>query len=438
MSRITAGIITVGDELTSGDRVDTNSTWLSQRLLELGVETAFHLALPDDRAAIAASLRESAGRVSVLLITGGLGPTEDDLTREALADALGESLMTDEAALRLLRSRFEKRGFEMPRRNLQQAQRPKSASMLSNPVGTAPGLAARLGAAPVYVLPGVPGEMRRMWADHVAPAVRELVNGSDRCHTAWIHSVSLAESKVGEIIEDLMRRGGPVVVGTLVSDYVVSVRVRAAGDGPDVEDLFVTAARTVAERLGVYAFGRDDDTLASVIVRRLKAQSATLVTAESCTGGLVGSMITDVPGASEVYLGGWVTYSNDFKAEFLDVAPETIAHHGAVSGLTADQMAVGALAQTGAAFALAITGVAGPEGGSAAKPVGTVFIALAFVDEDGEPSSFVRHFVFVGDREMVRRRAAITALAMLHFHLANDGMLPEMLGEFRPRVEAEA
>lgn len=438
MSRITAGILTVGDELTSGDRVDTNSTWLSQRLLELGVETAFHLALPDDRAAIAASIRESAPRVSVLLITGGLGPTEDDLTREALADALGEELVTDEAALGLLRGRFEKRGLEMPRRNLQQVRRPRSAAMLGNPVGTAPGLAARAEGTPIYVMPGVPGEMKRMWADHVAPAVRELVNGSDRCLTAWIHTVSLAESKVGEIIEDLMQRGGPVVVGTLVSDYIVSVRVRAAGAAPEIEDLFVTTARTVEERLGVYAFGRDEDTLASVIVRRLAAQGATLVTAESCTGGLVGSMITDVPGASAVYLGGWVTYSNAFKAEFLDVSPETIAQHGAVSGLTADQMAIGALAQSGARYALAITGVAGPEGGSAAKPVGTVFIALAFIDEDGEPSSHVRHFVFVGDREMVRRRAAITALAMLQFHLANDGTVPEMLGEFRPRIETGA
>jgi len=439
MSRITAGIITVGDELTGGDRVDTNSTWLSQRLLEVGVETAFHLALPDDRASIAASIVESAPRVNVLIITGGLGPTEDDLTRQALAEALDEELVTDDKALAHLRRRFERRGLEMPRRNSQQAQRPRSAAMLTNPVGTAPGLAARIQGTPVYVMPGVPGEMRRMWSDHLAPALRELIGqGGDRCLTAWIHSVSLAESKVGEIIEDLMQRGGPVVVGTLVSDFIVSVRVRAAVDGPEVEDLFVTAARTVEERLGVYAIGRDEDTLASVIVRRLAAQSATLVTAESCTGGLVGSMITDVPGASAVYLGGWVSYSNDFKTEFLDVAPETIAQHGAVSGLTADQMAIGALTQSGAQFALAVTGVAGPEGGSAAKPVGTVFIALAFIDEDGEPSSQVRHFVFVGDREMVRRRAAITALAMLHFHLANEGAVPEMLGEYRPRVQAEA
>lgn len=436
MSHITAGIITVGDELTSGDRVDTNSTWLSEQLLCLGIETAFHLALPDDRLAIADSIVESSKRVQVLLITGGLGPTEDDLTRQALADALGEQLVVDEPSHKWLKSRFEKRGLEMPRRNLQQVQRPTSASMILNALGTAPGLRANLNDAAIFVMPGVPGEMKHMWSHHIADALRQLTGSEgDRCLTTWIHSVSLAESKVGELLEDLMQRDAQPVVGTLVRDFIVSVRARAAGSGPEVEDLVVTAARTVKERLGIYAFGSDDDTLAGVVLRQLAAQGAMLVTAESCTGGLLGSMITDVPGASNVYLGGWVTYSNAFKAEWLDVAPETIEQHGAVSGLTADQMAIGALTQSGADYALAITGIAGPDGGTEAKPVGTVFIALAFIDEDGEPSSHVRRFVFPGSRDMIRQRAAITALAMLHFHLANDGVLPEMLGEYRPRVE---
>ncbi len=435
MSAITAGILTIGDELTSGDRVDTNSTWLSEQLLGLGIETAFHLALPDDRKSIADSIAESSRRVQVLLITGGLGPTEDDLTRQALADAMGESLETDDRALALLKARFEKRGMEMPRRNVQQVQRPTSAAMIPNALGTAPGLRAAINDAAIFIMPGVPGEMKHMWAEHVEPALRQLNDGAQRCLTTWIHSVSLAESKVGELLEDLMQRDAQPVVGTLVRDFVVSVRIRAAGSGPDVEDLVVTAARTVRDRLGVYAFGRDDDTLASVIVRQLVARSASLTTAESCTGGLLGSMLTEAPGVSGVYRGGWVTYSNEFKIDLLDVAPETIEQHGAVSGLTADQMAVGALAQSGASFALAITGIAGPEGGSSAKPVGTVFIALAFIDEDGEPSSHVRRFMFPGSRDMIRQRAAITALAMLHFHLANDGILPEMLGEYRPRVE---
>jgi len=174
------------------------------------------------------------------------------------------------------------------------------------------------------------------------------------------------------------------------------------------------------------------------VLRLLGAHSATLATAESCTGGLLGAMITEIPGSSSVYVGGWVTYSNAFKSACIDVLPETLRQHGAVSGPTADQMAIGALKQSGASFALAITGVAGPEGGSASKPVGTVFIALAFIDDDGEPSSCVRHFVFPGSREMVRQRAAITALAMLYFHLANDGVLPDLLGEFRPRVDVGA
>jgi len=438
MSRINAGIITVGDELTSGDRVDTNSGWLSERLLELGIETAFHLALPDDLQSLADSIVESSLRVEVLLITGGLGPTEDDLTRQALATALGEVLVTDEPSRAALKSRFEKRGMEMPARNLQQVQRPSSAKMIPNNLGTAPGLAARIGNAAIYVMPGVPGEMKHMWTEHVEPALRAGAGtGEDKCLTTWIHGVSMAEGKVGEVIEDLMQRGGQPVVGTLVRDFIVSVRVRAAGPRDIVEDLVAAAARTVKERLGVYAFGKDDDTLAGVVLRLLAARSATLTTAESCTGGLLGSMITEVPGASSVYLGGWVTYSNAFK-EFIDVDTTTLHQHGAVSGLTADQMAIGALTQSGAGFALAITGVAGPEGGSESKPVGTVFIGMAFIDEDGEPTSHVRHFVFTGSRDMVRQRAAISALAMLQFHLANDGVLPDMLGEFRPRVEAGA
>lgn len=435
MTQITAGIITVGDELTSGDRIDTNSAWLSERLLELGVETAFHLALPDDRRSLADSIVESAGRVEVLLITGGLGPTEDDLTRLALADALGDDLVTDEPSLAALKARFEKRGMEMPRRNLQQVERPTSAKMIPNGLGTAPGLAARIGDVAVYVMPGVPGEMKHMWTEHVQPALLALADkGGDACLTTWVHSVSIAESKVGELLEDLMQRNAQPVVGTLVRDFIVSVRVRAAGSRDVAEDLVVAAARTVKERLGVYAFGDDEDTLASVVLRLLGAQSATLATAESCTGGLLGLMITEIPGASSVYLGGWVTYSDTFKSAFIDVEPETLRHHGAVSGLTADQMAIGALTQSGASFALAITGIAGPEGGSASKPVGTVFIAMAFIDEDGEPSSHVKHFVFPGSRDMVRQRAAISALAMLYFHLANDGVLPDMLGEFLPRV----
>ena len=455
-----AAIITVGDELVGGDRVDTNSAWLSQELLELGLVPAFHLSLPDDRAAIAGALRDAAGRVDLILVTGGLGPTEDDLSRQALADALGEELVNDADALAALQARFAKRGIEMPRRNVLQTQRPASATMIPNGNGTAPGLAASIENCPVFVMPGVPGEMKLMWRERVRPAVARLRHarsdgrdmhrdspvsaaaGEPCIVTTWVHAVSLAESKVGELLEDLMARDRNPTVGTAVRDIVVSIRVRGSGSRSEMENLVTDTARAIEERLGVYAFGRDGDTLASVVLNGLVARGAKLVTAESCTGGLLGAMLTEMSGSSKSYLGGWVAYANAFKTESLDVAEQTLAHHGAVSGLVADQMALGALANAPGAtddgngsvpqFALAITGIAGPEGGSEHKPVGTVYITLAFIDDDGEPSTLVKHFRFPGDRETIRIRAAVSALAMLHFFLANDGELPEMLGEYRP------
>ncbi|MFG0329412.1 MAG: CinA family nicotinamide mononucleotide deamidase-related protein [Phycisphaerales bacterium] len=427
-----AAVISIGDEIACGDRVDTNSAWIARRLSARGVRVTRQLSLPDDRAIIAAALRSTIGAVEVVVATGGLGPTGDDLTRFALADVLGEDLENDEEALATLRARFDRRGMEMAESNRVQALRPPSARFLPNPLGTAQGLDAERGAR-MFFLPGVPPEMMKMYDEQVAPALETLdpSAGARVVRAATVQAVSIAESRVADLLKDLLDRREPPLVGTLVSDGVLSVRIRHEGSATEVDERVCATSATIRERLGPYVYGADDEPLAVSVLRRLVADQATLVTAESCTGGMLGAMITDSPGASEAYLGGWQTYANAMKTSQLGVPAKLIRSRGAVSAEVAEAMAQGALERGGADFALSITGVAGPEGGSEEKPVGTVYLGLAYRRVDGrdEDGVTVRRFEFSGDRDMIRRRSATSALAMLVFHLDHRGSLPEMLWE---------
>ncbi len=412
-----AAILSIGDELMLGQSVDTNSGWLSARLAELGVACREHRTVGDDRALIASAMRSLREGSDLLLVTGGLGPTADDLTRFALGDVVdpGGDLEPDAEAMADLERWFAGRPGGMPAANRVQAMRPSPATLLANPHGTAPGLRVEDAGGLVVCLPGPPREMRPMFEAVVAPWIRE--RSAAVLHTAVVPSVGLGESDAAERLGELMDRDRDPVVGTTASGGVVSARIRSAG--PGAESRVAAAVEEVLARWHPYAFARESESLAEAVGRRLRAADRRLVTCESCTGGGLGAMLTAVPGSSRWYRGGWITYDNDMKSRHLGVPADLFEHRGAVSAEVAAAMATGGLEQAEADDALAITGIAGPGGGTPGKPVGTVWIAHAARD-DGHVRVRSRCFGFRGDRDTVRDRSGTMALAMLR--LALDGL----------------
>ena len=407
---LTADIIAMGTELTTGASVDTNSAWLSARLVELGVPNRRHVTIADDLSSIVREVRESAQSARVVVMTGGLGPTADDMTREALAMAADESLVFDEESFKAIAAFYASLGRQMPETNRRQAMRPASAEVLENEWGTAPGLRIRIGGADMFSLPGVPREMKAMFAAYVAPAV-EAMEGRGHVSVRVLRTFGTGESNLAEQISDLMEVGRNPAVGTTASEGVISVRVVASGDSEDVaRRLAQDDIDEVRKRLGVLVYGEDDDSLASVVGRRLTELGRTVSTAESCTGGLLGTMLTDVPGSSAYYVGGFIPYSYEQKNESLGIPMAMIKEHGAVSEPCAEAMAERCRTLTKSDYALAITGIAGPGGGTEDKPVGLVYIALA--SSDGVQVKECR-FSERMNREVIRDRSARTALNML-------------------------
>jgi nicotinamide-nucleotide amidase len=414
----TAAIISAGDELTLGQKLDTNSKWIAERLVGMGIVPIEHATVPDDRAAHASAFSRLAAGADLIVCTGGLGPTADDLTRHALADATGDTLVEDAEALRQIEAWFAARGRRMGELNRTQALRPSRGLVLPNAHGTAPGLTAGLSrpsACDVFCLPGPPAEMQPMFETHVAPRLRPPAGRAVR--TRVLHCVGIGESDLAARLGTLMARERNPTVGTTASGGVVSVRLRFQGAGSprQADDALDADERAVRGLVGDFIFGAGDDTLAQAVVRELAAQGRTLVVAESCTGGLLGGTLTAAPGSSAVFAGGWIAYDNRVKTGALGVPAGLLAAHGAVSREVAAAMAEGALRSSPAPAhaALAVTGVAGPDGGTPDKPVGTVWIALARAGEAID----ARRFSMGGDRESVRRWSVLAALGVLWMHL---------------------
>lgn len=431
-----ASILSIGDELILGQTIDTNSAWMSQQLSAIGCDIVAHMTVPDDQPAIERAIREMAMRCDVLIVSGGIGPTQDDLTRQALAAVMGVELELNAGWMKKLESFFQARGRPMPPTNAIQAMIPKGAEMVDNPVGTAAGVWARvqgsgfrvqeerktdlnpeprtLNPCDVFVLPGVPKEMKAMFNATVLPYIRPRSNGAVILQH-MLHTFGLGESTVAEVLGDLMKRGRNPSVGTTVSGGVVSLRVNARF--PSLEEARTQIDQTLAEcrqALGQMIYGMDAETLPQVVADLLLQSKKTVATAESCTGGLIAKFLTDISGSSAYFTHGWVTYSNDAKQSQLGVSDTTLLEFGAVSEQTVKQMAEGARQKSGADFAIAISGIAGPTGGTPEKPVGTVCIGLASAD-----GTLTKTFNFPGDREWIRDRAAKTALAMLRYKILN-------------------
>jgi nicotinamide-nucleotide amidase len=421
-------ILSIGDELTLGQTLDTNSQWLSAQLAERSILTIEHRTIADDRHALAKALAECARRCEVIVVTGGLGPTDDDLTREALAEVVTpvEPLVEDAVARDHLRNWFERRGRTMPAMNARQALRPRTFRSMPNPHGTAPGLAGEFGQCRIFCLPGPPREMQPMFLEHVVPSLAAIAS-DDVLLTASVQEYGMGESVAAQKLGDMMRRDRNPLVGTTASDSIVSARLRARGARAQMQSMLSADIEAVQRLWHPYAFAVNGQTLADSLGDLLVRERLRLATAESCTGGWLGKALVDRAGSSAYYVGGWVVYSNQMKTACLGVAPELIAQHGAVSGEVASAMARGAAVRSGAECALAITGIAGPDGATPGKPVGTVFIAAALREQVQ-----VRRFEFSADRATVRDRAVKGALQMMRLLLIGEAHAPLLWEVARP------
>ena len=402
-------MLTIGDELLRGEIVDSNKAFLSERLLSLDIETHYHASVRDVPADMIDAFHRAAERSDVVLVSGGLGPTRDDLTAEVLARSFGLELRLDTEALAGIRDFFARVGREMTENNQSQACFPEGAEVLSNPIGTAPGFAleaSRQGSRAVFFcLPGVPREMKRMVDEQVLPRLSRRLGGSHVVRARLLRTFGIGESSLDAELADIAT-SGDVSLGfrTHFPENYLRPVARAA-TAAEAEDKLEKVCRALRDRLGPVLYGEGDDGLEVVAGRLLSERRLTLAAAESCTGGLVAELLTQVPGSSGYFRGGVVAYANEAKRDLLGVPEALLAEHGAVSEPVARAMASGARERFGADLAVATTGISGPGGGSDEKPVGLVHVALA--DAGGVHAD---HFVFPLDRERHRRMTAALAL----------------------------
>ena len=408
-----AVILSIGDELTLGQILDTNSAWLSARLVERGVLTVYHKTVPDDLPAIVVALREAAAAASLVVITGGLGPTPDDLTRQAMAAAAGVSLEIHQPSVLRLEEFFKNIGRIMPEQNRVQALCPAGAQMLENDRGTAPGIRMSLNHATLVVMPGVPHEMRAMYDRHIVPMLSEQQGRV--ILTEAVRTFGLGESTVSEKLGALMDRGRNPQVGTTVSGGVVTVRIRSDfSDGGQARAALQSVVQDIEKRLGNSVFGIGETTLHHTVGSLLQRRSETVATVEICTGGLIATLLTEIPGASVWFRGGWVVCANDMKQQEWGVPDELLSLHGSVSEPIARLLAQNAAHKANADYGLATTGIAGADSGAPDVSPGTIWIAVSKRNGLATCTEVLR---FPGDRELVRERAAKTALNMLRLAL---------------------
>lgn len=410
-----AVILSIGDELVLGQTIDSNSAWLSTRLADRGIIPLYHKTVADDLDATVKALRLAVDETDLIIVTGGLGPTMDDLTRQAFAAFTNKPLDLHPPSLERIRVYFKSLGREMPTSNRIQAHIPRGAEVLDNDWGTAPGIKLKVGKTLIFALPGVPYEMEKM-AEHYIFPLFERGSGM-AVAVALLATFGAGESTIAEKLAELMRRDRNPLVGTTVSGGVVTIRLRS--EAPTAELAQKQLARTAAmvkERLGTLVFAEGTQTLAGVVGQAMQAKGVRVVTAESCTGGLVAKMLSDIPGASAWFEGGWVTYANAMKTRALRVPESVIEQEGAVSEVVACAMAAGALTESAADYSVALTGIAGPNGGTEVKPVGTVWIAIGCRVGD-RIETRAECFRFPGNRDTIRDRAAKTALNLLRLEL---------------------
>ena len=405
-------IVTIGNEVLSGRTFDTNFVFLARALEEASVVVAWHSTVGDDGEAIGESLKLALSRADGVIMTGGLGPTPDDVTRKAVATALNRPLQLDEGTLQHIRDRGKRAARKLPSSVETMALVPRGAELWQNPVGAAPGILIDYRKKPVILLPGPPPELEALATQFAIPWLRERVGTIVESFT--LRTFGMFESQIHERLGTVPDHWPGAWLAYLPSWFGVDLRVTVSGgNGALVHESAERAYDELMKKVGGVVYAQGATSMEEVVSEALVAKGWRIAAAESCTGGLLNKRLTDVPGSSRYVERGFVTYSNDSKQQLLGVSAQDLDTHGAVSTQVAEQMAQGARKKAKVDVGVGITGIAGPDGGSEQKPVGTVFIALS-----SELGDAVRHHRFMGSRSTVRERAAQTALDMLRRHLA--------------------
>jgi nicotinamide-nucleotide amidase len=407
-----ASIVSIGNEVLIGQTIDTNAAYLGRKLLSIGIPVVGSYTVGDDIDLIVRALNLASSDVDVVLTTGGLGPTDDDLTRQAFAKFLGTELQLQNELLQKIQNLFAKRDMQMPEKNKVQACIPAGAKALANNLGTALGIMAEAKSKLLIAMPGVPSEMKQMFEESVLAELKRFAT-EQALAVRKLKCFGAGESDIAELLGSLcLRDRNPLINCTAKHGVITLYIIATAKDRIQAEQMAEKDEELLRNILGELIYGTGEQTLAEVVGQKLAQQKKTIAVAESCTGGTLAKLLTDIPGASRYFSHGWVTYSDSAKNSELCVPADLIKKHGAVSGQVAEVMAQGARKRAGTDFAIGITGIAGPTGGSAQKPVGLVYISV-----DSDSGCETKRFIIPGDRDFIRLRTAQTALNMLRLKL---------------------
>jgi len=410
-----ASIVSIGNELLSGQIVDTNAAYLSERLLSIGIPVVSFYTVGDDLDSIVRALHLASEDGDIIVISGGLGATDDDVTRQALAKFLGGELQLQSELLEKIQGAFVCRGRSMSERDKIQAYMPEGAKALENKLGIAPGIKAGYRGKLFFILPGVPAEMKEMFEEQVLPPILSSTedSGGQAIVVRKLRCFGAGESAIADLVGDVMKRGRNPLINCTAEHGVITLHiVAAAKDKSTAEQMAEKDEKMLRKYLGELVYGVGEQTLAEVVGEELARQKKTIAVAESCTGGALSKLITDVAGASRYFTYGWVTYSDKAKTSELGVSKDLIEKYGAVSEQAAKAMAEGARKRAKADFAVGITGIAGPSGGNEQKPVGLVYISVS-----ADNYTEIKRFIFPGNRQLIQFRAALTGLNMLRLRL---------------------
>ena len=407
-----ASIVSIGNEILIGQTIDTNAAYLGSKLLSIGIPVVGSYTVGDDIDLIVRALNLASSDADVVLTTGGLGPTDDDLSRQAFAKFLGTELQLQNELLQKIQNIFAKRNLQMPAKSKVQAYIPAGAKALANNLGTAPGILAQIKGKLLIAMPGVPSEMKQMFEESVVGELKRVAT-EQALVVRKLKCFGAGESDIAELLGSLCQRDrNPLINCTAKHGVITLFIIATAKDKIQTEQMAEKDEELLRNILGELIYGTGEQTLAEVAGQKLAQQKKTIAVAESCTGGTLAKLLTDIPGASRYFSHGWVTYSDSAKNSELCVPADLIKKRGAVSEQVAHAMAQGARKRAGTDFAIGITGIAGPKGGSAQKPVGLVYISV-----DSDSSCETKRFIMPGDRDFIRLRTAQTALNMLRLKL---------------------
>jgi len=413
--KINAAIISIGNELLNGHTVNTNSNWLCGRLLTISIPVIYNCDIGDDIDEIKNAIEYASGKADIILITGGLGPTDDDLTRDGIAKFLGVKLEYHPDIFEKIKKFFAARNYPMPEKNKIQAYLPAGTSEIENNLGTAPGIFYKGNKKIIAAFPGVPSEMKQMFDESILPKLKGICGG-DFLVVRKVRCIGAGESTIAEMLDDLMNRGRNPLINCTVDHGIITLHIVArAEDKKTAEAMAQKDIEKLRGILGKLIYGLDEQSLAEVVGQKLLEKKKTLATAESCTGGLIAKMITDVPGSSKYFTYGWVTYSNESKISELGVEKGLIEQFGSVSSEVSQAMAAGAREKANSDYAIAVTGIAGPQGGNEKKPVGLVYISIA-----SDKGVDTEQFLFgLRNRDFIRLRTCQNALNLLRLKLGD-------------------